>query len=159
MVAPSRLVTTEQRIALGSVAAAAVAVIAVVASTTAVRDQPRTFVFIQYTDRFTKSMARLPWEPRKRGSPYHLKDLPGDDCLEVAAVFRDYFNMCSEEMCLHSVGRIDSATWRIWREEMKEGASTPAFGEAWVELRDEYHYFTRFKTFMNDLIDEVAKTP
>jgi len=152
-------VTTEQWIAIGSVAAAAVAVIAVVASMTAVRDQLRTFVFIEYTDRFTKTMARLPSAARKPGSPYHLKDLPGDDRLEVVAAFRDYFNMCSEEMWLHSVGRIDSATWRIWREGMKEGARTPAFGEAWVELNDEYHYFPRFKSFMDDLIDEVAKTP
>jgi len=149
--------TAEQWIALGSVAAAAVAVIAVVASIIAVRDQLRTFVFIEYTDRFTKTMAKLPSAARRPGSPYALKKLPEDDRLAVLAVFRDYFNMCSEELWLHSVGRIDKATWRIWRDGIKESARTPAFGEAWEDLRDEYHYYPKFTRFIDDLIGGVAK--
>ena len=103
-------------------------------------------------------MAKLPSAARKPGGPYHLKGLPADDLLEVVSVFRDYFNMCSEEMWLHSVGRIDSATWQIWRAGMKEGARTPAFAEAWQTLRDEYHYYPKFRSFMDDLIRQVVKS-
>ena len=108
-------------------------------------------------ERFARTMARLPSEARRPGSPYHLKSLPADDRLEVLAVFRDYFNMCSEELWLHSVGRIDKATWQIWRDGIKEGARTPAFGEAWEDLRDEYHYYPKFTRFMDELIGSVAK--
>lgn len=148
--------STEAWIAAGSVAAVIVAAIAIVVSMILVRDQLRTFVFLEYTKRFNQTMGKLPSAARKPGSPFHIASLPGDDQLEVVAVFRDYFNMCSEEMWLKSSGRIDSGTWNIWSEGMKDAARTPAFSEAWAELADEYRYYPKFRKFIDTLIAEVA---
>jgi hypothetical protein len=150
-------VSAEQWIAAGTVAAVVVAAIAIAVSMVHVRDQLRTFVFLEYTKRFNETMGRLPSAARKPGSPFHLASLPADDRLEVVAVFRDYFNMCSEEMWLKSAGRIDSGTWNIWREGMKDAARTPAFSEAWTELADEYRYYLKFRKFIDTLVAEVAK--
>jgi hypothetical protein len=150
-------VSTEQWIASGSVAAVIVAAIAIVVSMILVRDQLRTIVFLEYTKRFNKIMRRLPVNARKPGSPYRLAALPEGDRMEVVAVFRDYFNMCSEEMWLKSAGRIDSGTWNIWCDGMKDAARTPAFPEAWSELADEYRYHPKFRNFMDVLIRAVAK--
>jgi hypothetical protein len=40
---------------------------------------------------------------------------------------------------------------------MKEVARFPSFTEAWQQLADEYHYFPKYRRFMNALIGDVAK--
>ena len=134
-----------------------VAAIAIVVSMGQVRDQLRTSTFLAYTDRYTRTMGRLPFDARQPGSSFSLAGLPQEQRAEVLAVFRDYFNMCSEEMWLKSAGRIDTNTWKVWRDGMKESARSPAFAEAWRELATEYHYFSKFRRFMNALIEDVAQ--
>jgi hypothetical protein len=110
-----------------------------------------------YTDRYSKTMGRLPFPARHPGSSFRLSDIPDGTRAEVLAVFRDYFNMCAEEMWLQSTGKVDSGTWKVWHEGMKEVARFPSFTEAWHELADEYHYFSKFRRFMESLIADVAK--
>jgi len=149
--------TTEQWIAASSIAAVLVGAFAIVVSMTHVRDQFRTLIFLVYTDRYSKMMNRLPFAARHPGSSYRLSELPEGERDEVLAAFRDYFNMCAEEMWLKSSGRIDSGTWRVWHEGMKEVARFPSFTEAWQQLADEYHYFPKYRRFMDAVIGDVAK--
>jgi hypothetical protein len=149
--------TTEQWIAASSVAAVVVGASAIVVSMTHVRDQFRTLIFLVYTDRYSKTMSRLPFAARHPGSSYRLSEIPESERTEVLAAFRDYFNMCAEEMWLKSTGRIDSGTWRVWHEGMKDVVRFPSFTEAWQQLADEYSYFTKFRKFMDSLIADVAK--
>jgi hypothetical protein len=148
--------TTEQWIAGSSIAAVVVGAIAIVVSMTHVRDQFRTLIFLVYTDRYSKTMGRLPFAARHPGSSYRLSEIPEGERAEALAAFRDYFNMCAEEMWLKSNGRIDSGTWRVWHEGMKEVARFPSFTEAWQQLADEYHYFTKFRRFMDALVAGAA---
>ena len=148
--------TTEQWIAASSVAAVVVAAIAIVAAVIGVRDQLRTFVFVEYTGRYSKIMQELPFDARRPGSS--LAALPSDQRLAALAVFREYFNMCSEEMWLKSSGRIDIGTWNVWRLGMKEVARAPASREAWGELANEYRYFDEFSRFMDSLMREVGRS-
>jgi hypothetical protein len=149
--------TTEQWIAASSVAAVIVGAAAIIVSMTHVRDQFRTMIFLVYTDRYSKTMNRLPFAARHPGSPYRLSELPETERAEVLAAFRDYFNMCAEEMWLKSTGRIDSGTWKVWHEGMKDVVRFPSFAEAWQQLADEYGYFTKFRRFMDSLVADVAK--
>ena len=151
--------TTEQWIAASSVAAVLVAAIAIIVSMTHVRDQLRTLTFLVYTDRYAKIMGRLPYSARRPGGTYQLSALSDDERDEALAAFREYFNMCAEEMWLKSTGRIDSATWKVWNQGIKEAARVPSFAEAWQELADEYRYFTKFRLFMDALVAEIAKEP
>ncbi len=148
--------TTEQWIAASSGAAVVVSAIAIIVSMTHVRDQFRTQIFLVYTERYAKTMGRLPFLARHPGSSYRLSDIPAGERVEVLAAFRDYFNMCAEEMWLKSTGRIDSGTWKVWHAGMKEVARFPSFTEAWHELAEEYHYFTKFRNFMDAVIADVA---
>jgi hypothetical protein len=148
--------TTEQWIAASSGAAVIVSAIAIIVSMTHVRDQFRTQIFLVYTERYAKTMGRLPFQARHPGSSYRLSDIPDGERADVLAAFRDYFNMCAEEMWLKSTGRIDSGTWKVWHAGMKEVARFPSFTEAWQELADEYHYFTKFRSFMDAVIADVA---
>jgi hypothetical protein len=148
--------TTEQWIAVSSGAAVILSAIAIVVSMMHVRDQFRTQIFLVYTERYAKTMARLPFLARHPGSSYRLSDIPEGERAEVLAAFRDYFNMCAEEMWLKSTGRIDSGTWKVWHSGMKEVARFPSFTEAWHELAEEYHYFTKFRSFMDSVIAGVA---
>lgn len=148
--------TMELWIAATSGAAVILSAIAIVVSMMHVRDQFRTQIFLVYTERYAKTMARLPFLARHPGSSYRLSGLPEGERTEVLAAFRDYFNMCAEEMWLKSTGRIDSATWNVWHAGMKEVARFPSFTEAWHELAEEYHYFIKFSTFMDGVIAGVA---
>jgi len=149
--------TTEQWIAVSSVAAVIVGASAIVVSMTHVRDQFRTVIFLVYTDRYSKTMGRLPFAARHPGSSYRLSELPEAERAEVLAVFRDYFNMCAEEMWLKSTGRIDSGTWKVWREGMQDVVRFPSFAEAWQQLADEYEYFSKFRHFMDSMAADDAK--
>jgi hypothetical protein len=40
---------------------------------------------------------------------------------------------------------------------MKEVARFPSFTEAWQQLADEYHYFPKYRRFMDAVIGDVAK--
>jgi hypothetical protein len=148
--------TTEQWIAVFSGAAVIVSAVAIIVSMMHVRDQFRTQIFLVYTERYAKTMAKLPFLARHPGSSFRLSDIPEGERAEVLATFRDYFNMCAEEMWLKSNGRIDSGTWKVWHAGMKEVARFPSFTEAWHELAEEYHYFTKLRSFKDGVIAGVA---
>ena len=74
----------------------------------------------------------------------------------VLAVFRDYFNLCSEELWLASSGKIDKGTWKLWRQGIREVAGFPSFASAWTVLRDEYIVYSDFRDFMDAMSEEVS---
>src|SRR5215472_3340809 len=90
-----------------------VSAIAIRAALKGVRDQLKVAVFIAYTERYSKVMAQLPFAARSPGSDYRLDDVPQAQRSVVLSAFREYFNLCSEEMWLKSIDRIDKATWDI----------------------------------------------
>ena len=143
-------------VAIASVGAVVVSAIAVVVSLRGVNDQLRTATFLAYTERYSTIMGRLPYEARRPSSGYRLESAPHEERIAVLGVFRDYFNLCSEELWLRSIGRIDRRTWAIWVEGMGQVTLFPAFREAWKELSEEYEPYTPFKKFMNELVDRQS---
>lgn len=150
------IVSTGDWIASISAAFAAVGVIVagvgVMAALRGVRDQLRMTTFIEYTKRYATIMASLPFDARKPDSGYDLASVSETERRRVLGVFRDYFNLCSEENWLHATGKLDADTWRIWKLGMKQVAASPAFAGAWDSLRDEYAVFRDFITFMDSEI-------
>jgi hypothetical protein len=134
-----------------SVAAVVVSAIAVVVALKGVRDQLRTATFLAYTERYGKIMAHVPYAARRPGSDYRLDKVAMQERIDVLSAFRDYFNLCSEELFLHSIGRIDGKTWQIWRLGIKQVMEFPCYEETWKELGPEYEYYRDFVRFMADL--------
>lgn len=131
--------------------AVVVSIIAVVVALKGVRDQLRTATFLAYTERYAKIMAQVPYPARRPGSGYRLDKVPIQERIDVLRAFRDYFNLCSEELFLHSIGRIDAETWQIWRLGIRQVMEFPCFEEVWTELGPEYEYYGDFVRFMTDL--------
>jgi hypothetical protein len=134
-----------------SVAAVVVAIIALAVALKGVRDQLRTATFLAYTERYGKTMAALPYAARRPGSGYRLDKVEMEERINVQSAFRDYFNLCSEELFLHSIGRIDAKTWQIWRLGIRQVMEFPCYEEVWKELGPEYEYYREFVRFMTDL--------
>ena len=137
-----------QLIAYCSIAAVAVSVAAIYITLRGVLNQLRVTVFITYTERFAKVMSTLPFEARRPGSDYHLTADPAER-VRIFGIFRDYLNLCSEEMWLRQQHRIDRATWQIWERGMRQVAQFPPFRAAWQELACEYDYYREFQDFVN----------
>lgn len=145
-------------IAAASIAAVVVSALAVLAGLRSVRDQLRVTVFLTYTERYSKVMAGLPFEARQPGSGYSVRSQPREERTRVLIAFREYFNLCSEEMWLHRHRRIDRATWRVWLVGMREVARFPSFAEAWDELGTEYACYPEFQNFIRELLPITVPT-
>lgn len=128
----------------------------VVVALKGVRDQLRIATFLTYTERYASLMARMPFEARRPDSEYDLDKVPPEERQIVLVVFRDYFNLCSEELWLASSGKIDKGTWRIWKMGIRQVAGFPSFASAWSELRDEYVVYSDFRTFMDTMSADGA---
>ncbi len=131
-------------IAAGSVV---VSVAAIIITLRGVINQLRVTVFLTYTERYAKVMSALPFEARRPGSDYQLSSDP-EERDRVLGIFRDYLNLCSEEMWLKKKHRVDRATWRIWERGMRQVARFPPFRAAWQELACEYEYYDEFRNFV-----------
>jgi hypothetical protein len=139
-----------QWIASASIAAVVVSASAIAAALRGVRDQLRTSVFLTYTERYSKVMNEVPFEARQPGSGYRLASRPEDERIRVLGAFREYFNLCSEEMWLHKHRRIDHETWSVWEQGMRQVARFPSFLEIWQILGAEYDYYGDFQHFVAD---------
>jgi hypothetical protein len=148
--------TAAQWITVSSVAAVVVSALAIVVALKGVRDQLRVTVFLTYTERYSGVMNGLPFEARRPGSDYKLDSRPAEEQARVLTAFRDYFNLCSEEMWLHEQHRIDNATWRIWERGMRQVARFPSFREAWDLLASEYAGYDGFQKFVAEGLLECA---
>jgi hypothetical protein len=140
--------TTTDWIAIASIATVIVSATAIVAALKGVKDQLQVTIFLTYTDRYTQAMNGLPFEARKPGSKYTLASLSEEEQIRVLGVFRQYFNLCSEESWLHQHRRIDHATWEVWERGMQQVARFPCFREVWDVLSLEYDYFDKFREFV-----------
>lgn len=148
---------TTQWIASASVAAVIVSAFAIAVALKGVRDQLRVTVFLTYTERYSKIMNEVPFEARQPDSGYRLASRPEDERTRVLGAFREYFNLCSEEMWLHEHHRIDRQTWSVWEHGMHQVARFPSFLEAWQILSVEYDYYGDFQQFVNkDMIPYAA---
>jgi hypothetical protein len=142
--------TAAQWITVASLAAVVVSALAIVAGLKSVRDQLRITIFLEYTKRYARIMQHMPFEAREPGGHYRMASQSKDERRLILEAFREYLNMCSEEWWLHDQGRIDQATWIIWKRGMQDTASFPSFRDAWDELRSEYYAYTDFQNFVNN---------
>jgi hypothetical protein len=142
--------TTADWIAVASIATVIVSATAIVAALKGVRDQLKVTIFLTYTDRYTRTMNGLPFEARRPDSKFSLASLSDEERTRVLGVFREYFNLCSEESWLHRHHRIDHATWEVWERGMQQVARFPCFREVWKILSVEYEYFDKFREFVDD---------
>ena len=151
--------TTTDWIAVASIATVIVSAAAIVAALKGVRDQLRVTIFLTYTERYMRTMNSLPFEARRPGSEYRLASLSEEEQVRVLGVFREYFNLCSEESWLHQHHRIDHATWEVWERGMQQVARFPCFREVWDALALEYDYFDKFRDFVVEKLLPYASTP
>jgi len=131
-----------------SILVAAGSAAAIVFALKGVRDQLRVTVFLTYTERYAKAMDALPLEARRPGGDYQLSSKTDEERDQVFGIFRDYFNLCAEEMWLRQHRRIDRATWQIWERGMQQVALFPPFRAAWQYLACEYDYYKEFQNFV-----------
>jgi hypothetical protein len=126
--------TAAQWITVASLAAVVVSALAIVAGLKSVRDprtalasagtaQLRITIFLEYTKRYARIMQHMPFEAREPGGHYRMASQSKDERRLILEAFREYLNMCSEEWWLHDQGRIDQATWIIWKRGMQGGLS------------------------------------
>lgn len=148
--------TATQWITVASVAAVVVSALAIVAALKGVRDQLRVTVFLTYTERYSKVMNGVPFDARRPGSDYNLDSRPSEEQARVLSAFRDYLNLCSEEMWLREQRRIDKATWSVWERGMRQVARFPSFREVWGLLACEYACYERFQKFVAEELLECA---
>jgi hypothetical protein len=132
----------------GSILVAVGSAAAIVFALRGVRDQLRVTVFLTYTERYATAMGALPFEARRPGGDYQLSAESAEERARVFGTFRDYFNLCAEEMWLRQHRRIDRATWQIWERGMQQVALFPPFREAWLYLAGEYDYYKEFQSFV-----------
>jgi len=132
---------------VANLAAVAIGGIAILITIAGLREQPQTSTFLEYTKRYSETMSVLPFDARTPGADLHLADLLADARMKVLTAYRDYFNLCWEEMWLFQMRRIDVATWREWTESMADTMTFPCAGEAWDVLRREYGPDSEFSKF------------
>jgi hypothetical protein len=104
-------------------------------------------------------MDGLPFDARRPESGFDIEALDDEEKKRVLGAFRKYFNLCSEELWLKNIGRIDDRTWSVWEVGIKEIARFPSFAYAWAELRCEYEYYPVFCSFMDGLAPKVEEPP
>ena len=109
--------TLDNVVALASVVGVIVAMAAAVIALRGVRDQLWLQTFAEYTRRYGEIARELPSEARDPGGRFVLTELDKAEQGRVLNIARAYLNLCSEEYFLHSRGKIDDETWRIWRAE------------------------------------------
>lgn len=85
---------------------------------------------------FEDSFAR---EYRDLASKLPTKALLGEPLSEdeYAKHFDEmyhYFDLCNEQVFLHSVGRISDRTWTFWKDGIASNLRRPAFERAWAEI-------------------------
>jgi hypothetical protein len=138
-------------VAVASVAGVIVAILAVVFALRGVRDQLWLLTFSEYTRRYSEIVRELPSEARRPGGTFAFAELHPCEQGRVLNVARAYFNLCSEEYYLHTRGRIDDATWEIWRDGMIEVLRAPWSRTTWELLKPEYR-FLEFCEFFDDCV-------
>lgn len=121
-----------------------------------IRDQLWLQTFAEYTRRYSEIVRELPSESRRPGSAFSLDALNPDERGRVLNAARAYLNLTSEEFFLHSRGRIDDETWRIWKTGIAQTVRLPWLRLAWQELEIEYSYFEKYCRFIAECLAEPA---
>jgi hypothetical protein len=110
-------------------------------------------VFLEYTRRYETIAADLPPDLRTNLGTWDREYSKKKDQLSESvqqAIVR-YFNLCSEEFYLHSVGLIDQPVWQLWKSYMEAILKTELFTRAWKQLRERYIAQAPFQEFMDAL--------
>lgn len=131
------------------VATVSVSAFSVVKAIGGVRDQLWMQMFSEYTRRYSEIMEPIPFDARQSQGAYDLNILLVADRAAILNAMRRYFNLCSEELFLHSKGRIDDQLWEIWRRGIESVTVLSAFRSGWTLLRDEYSQYPEFIDFMD----------
>ena len=139
-------------IAIAGVAAAFAAMLATLRS---IRRQIEAVVFIEYTRRYSEILADIPtaWRTTPPDRLAALLILPDDD-EHFRHTMRRYFNLCAEEFYLQDAKKLDSATWKIWRQGIRDSMQLPCFDEGWRRVRGEYAGMKLFLRFIDYMAGE-----
>lgn len=114
-------------------------------------------VFAQYTQRYSQIMDGL---PEKARHVHLLKELDLPQQEISCRVFRNYLNLCSEEMFLADTGYIDQKAWKIWKQGIRATlADIHISAEIWEKLQTEYRAFPKFQTLINSSLSSLTQTP
>jgi hypothetical protein len=150
-------VTSTDWILVANFAAVAVAAAAIWFSIRSLRNQIQVSTFLEYTKRYNKVMARLPYEARKPTGHFRVEELSSSQQQEFFSTYRDYLNICWEETWLSQNDRIDKETWKLWKESIRQTMDFPGFDDAWQELRSEYEPYGEFASFIEDQRTEALR--
>ena len=141
-------------IGYGGLAGVLIAAITVIVTLRGIRDQLWLSTFSEYTARYSKVMEDVPFEARDPHGTFDLESLPIQERERVLGAVRKYANLCSEELYLHQVGRIDKKTWGIWKTGIRDTMRTPCFRRGWELIRAEYEFYPGFREMMDEFIHD-----
>lgn len=117
------------------------------------REQLRLTVFTSYTERYSKIIGELP-DTVNVVEESVLED-PQSNVNELTAIFRQFFDLCSEEYYLRGRKLLDTKVWKLWEKGMRYHMKSKSFQAAWYRLQNE-GYDDDFKTYMTGLIPAEA---
>ena len=137
-------------IGYGGLAGVLIAAYAVIVTLRGIRDQLRLSTFLEYTGRYSQIMDAVPFEARDPYRVFDLESLPTDEREQVLGAVRKYVNLCSEELHLHELGRIDKETWEVWQTGIRDTMRTACFQKGWQMIRREYDFNTGFQEMMDE---------
>lgn len=98
--------------------------------------------FSEYTKRYQEVLRYLP--SKVFNDSFNENDLD-DDILKN---MRAYFDLCSEEICLHKRKHIDDETWNIWEEGIKNIFEKRAFQLSLEKADKNAKYFKELKALI-----------
>ena len=142
-------------LAVTQILAVVLAALAIVMSLRGIREQLWLTTFNEYTRRYADIMEDLPFDARNPQALFDLDSLPAREREGVLKVVRKYANLCSEEMYLHQIGRIDKKTWSIWATGIRDTMRTPCFRRGWKLMRHEYEFYPGFREMMDGYLSEA----
>jgi hypothetical protein len=122
-----------------------------------IRRQLWLATFTEYTRRYADAMHHMPFDARRAAPPKSLDTVDEEYRKSVLTAMRRYFNLCSEELYLRKIGRIDKKTWEIWLAGIKDSTKEPYFASSWEFLRPEYGGFPEFCSFVDDIVKQSRK--
>jgi hypothetical protein len=143
-------------VALAEVMAVIVAAIAILVALHGIKQQLWLTIFSEYTSRYSEIMEDLPFEVRDPNAYFDLGSVPVIERDRILAAARKYINLCSEELYLHTKGKIDDETWSIWHTGIRDTMRTPCFTKAWELLRPEYEFYPALMEMMDRLVEDAA---
>lgn len=137
---------------MAQLTAITISAVGLIVSLRRLRDQLRLQTFMEFTKRYVDVLDGLPRRALGPESAWNPETLTEDERIDLARAIRRWANLCSQEYYLRGAGRVDEATWNIWKEGIENSMARRPFRDGWRMIEGEYKYYPAFHAFMWDVL-------